>query len=57
MDKKYKDFEKKKLTTMIIEIDITKCSNSFRYIMNLINNLEKQQLSDYNLEIKDIYWK
>lgn len=57
MNKKYKDFESKKLTTMVLEIDITKCEKSFREIMKLISSLEQQELSDNDLEIKDIYWK
>lgn len=57
MDKKYKDFEKKHLTTMVLEIDITKCEKSFREIMKLISELEKQKLVNNDLEIKDIYWK
>ena len=57
MDKKYKEFEKKKLNTMIIEIDISKCEKSFREIMKLISALEQQELSDNDLEVKDIYFK
>ena len=57
MENKYKEFEKKKLTTMVIEIDITKCEKSFREIMKMISALEQQELSDNDLEIKDIYWK
>lgn len=57
MNKKYKDFENKKLTTMVLEIDITKCEKSFREIMKLISSLEQQELSDNDLEVKDIYWK
>lgn len=57
MNNKYKDFEKKKLTTMVLEIDITKCEKSFRELMKLISSLEQQELSDNDLEVKDIYWK
>lgn len=57
MKEKYKDFENKKLTTMVLEIDITKCEKSFREIMKLISSLEQQELSDNDLEVKDIYWK
>ena len=42
---------------MIIEIDITKCEKTFRQIMNLFQKLEKEQLKNKNLEIKDIYFK
>jgi len=57
MNSKYKKFEKKVLTSMIIEIDITKCTKTFREIMKLISALEQQELSDNDLEIKDIYFK
>ena len=57
MNKKYKDFEKKHLTTMVVEIDITKCEKNFREIMKLISALEQQELSDNDLEVKDIYFK
>jgi len=57
MNKKYKDFEKKHLTTMVVEIDITKCEKNFREIMKLISVLEQQELSDNDLEVKDIYFK
>lgn len=52
-----KKLENKKLTTMIVEIDITKCDKSIRKIMQLIQALESQELSDNNLEVKDIYFK
>ena len=57
MNKKYKEFENKNLTTMVLEIDITKCVKSFREIMKLISALENQELSKNNLEVKDIYFK
>lgn len=57
MNKKYKDFEKKYLTTMVVEIDITKCEKNFREIMKLISVLEQQELSDNDLEVKGIYFK
>ena len=57
MKEKYKNFEKKYLTTMVIEIDITKCEKSFREIMKLIQELENQKLNNNDLEVKDIYWK
>lgn len=57
MNKKYKDFEKKCLTKMVLEIDITKCEKSFREIMKLISELEQNKLLNNNLEVKDIYWK
>ena len=56
MEDKYKVFDKK-LTTMVLEIDITKCEKSFKEIMNLIQALENQELSNNDLEIKDIYFK
>lgn len=52
--KKYLD---RKLETMVIEIDITKCEKSFKEIMNLIQALENQELADNDLEVKDIYFK
>lgn len=57
MNNKYKKFENKNLTTMVVEIDITKCEKSFREIMKLISALEQQELSDNDLEVKDIYFK
>jgi hypothetical protein len=57
MKNKYKIFENKKLETMVIEIDITKCDKSFRQILNLIQQLENAELSDNDLEVKDIYFK
>jgi hypothetical protein len=56
MKDKYKVFDKK-LTTMVLEIDITKCEKSFKEIMKLIQALENQELSDNDLEVKDIYFK
>lgn len=52
MEEKYKVFDKK-LTTMVLEIDITKCEKSFNEIMKLIQAL----LSDNDLEIKNIYFE
>ena len=49
--------ENKKLTTMVLEIDITKCNKSIREIMKLIQALEGQELTDNDLEVKDIYFK
>lgn len=57
MKKKYKIFENKHLTTMILEIDITKCEKTFKQLLNLIQQLENVELSDNDLEIKDIYFK
>jgi hypothetical protein len=57
MENKYKVFENKKLETMVVEIDITKCDKSFRQILNMIQQLENAELSDNNLEVKDIYFK
>ena len=56
MEEKYKVFDKK-LTTMVLEIDITKCEKSFKEILKLIQALEKQELSGNDLEIKDVYFK
>lgn len=57
MKDKYKIFENKKLTTMVVEIDITKCDKNFRQLLNLIQQLENTELSDNDLEVKDIYFK
>lgn len=57
MENKYKVFENKKLETMVIEIDITKCDKSFKQILDMIQQLENAELSDNNLEVKDIYFK
>lgn len=57
MKNKYKIFENKKLETMVVEIDITKCDKSFKQILNMIQQLENAELSDNNLEVKDIYFK
>ena len=57
MKAKYKIFENKKLTTMVVEIDITKCDKNFRQLLNLIQQLENIELSDNDLEVKDIYFK
>ena len=57
MENKYKVFENKKLETMVVEIDITKCDKSFRQILDMIQQLENAELSDNNLEVKDIYFK
>lgn len=57
MENKYKVFENKKLETMVVEIDITKCDKSFRQILNMIQQLENAELSDNSLEVKDIYFK
>lgn len=56
-EEKYIKFRNKKLTTMVFEIDITKCEKSFREILKLIQALENQELSDNDLEVKDIYFK
>lgn len=57
MKEKYKIFENKNLTTMVLEIDITKCEKSFRQLLMMIQQLENAEFSDNNLEIKDIYFK
>lgn len=57
IEEKYKIFENKYLTTMVLEIDITKCEKTFKQLLNLIQKLENVELSDNDLEIKDIYFK
>lgn len=57
MKNKYKIFEDKKLETMVIELDITKCEKTFRQLLNMVASLEQQELSDNDLEVKDIYFK
>ena len=57
MEDKYKIFENKKLETMVIEIDITKTNMNFRELLKMISALEQQELSDNDLEVKDIYFK
>lgn len=57
MKEKYKIFENKYLTTMVLEIDITKCEKTFKQLLSLIQQLENVELSDNDLEIKDIYFK
>ena len=57
MKNKFKIFENKKLDTMIIEIDITKCENNFREILKFIEQLEEKELIKKDLEIKDLYFK
>jgi len=57
MKEKYKIFENKNLETMVIEIDITKTNKNFRELLKLISALEQQELSDNDLEVKDIYFK
>lgn len=52
-----KKLENKKLTTMVLELDITKCNKSVKEIMKLIQALENQELSDNDLEVKDISFK
>jgi hypothetical protein len=54
---KYKIFENKKLDTMIVELDITKTNLNFRELLKLISSLEQVELSDNDLEVKDIYFK
>lgn len=54
---KYKIFENKKLDTMIVELDITKTNLSFGELLKLISSLEQVELSENNLEVKDIYFK
>lgn len=57
MNKKYKIFENKKLETMVIEIDITKCEYNFREVMKFIEKLEEKELNKKDLEVKDIFFK
>lgn len=54
MDKENKN---EYLSTMIIEIDISKTKKSSRQVLDLIQQLENAEFSDYDLEIKDIYFK
>lgn len=54
---KIEDFENKKITTMVLEIDITKSDKTFRELYKIISALEQQELSDINLEVKDVYFK
>lgn len=54
---KYKIFGNKHLSTMTIEIDITKSEQSFKQILLLIQKLEEKELLKNDLEIKDIYFK
>ena len=57
MENKYKIFENKKLETMVIEIDITKTDKNFKQLLDMIQQLENAELSDNNLEVKDIYFR
>ena len=57
MKEKYKIFENGKLTTMVIEIDITKTDKNFKQLLDLIQQFECVELSDNDLEVKDIYFK
>ena len=57
MKEKYKIFENKKLETMVVEIDITKTDLSFKKLLQLVSALEQAELSDNDLEVKDIYFK
>lgn len=57
MKEKYKIFENGKLTTMVIEIDITKTVKNFKQLLDLIQQLECVELSDNDLVVKDIYFK
>lgn len=47
----------KKLSTLVLEIDVSKTDLSVRKILNIISQLEQQELSDNDLEIKDLYFK
>lgn len=47
----------KNLTTLIIELDITKCKKSMRQVIDLIQQLENGELTDNDLSIKDLYFK
>ena len=50
-------YENSKSTTMVVEIDITKCDKNFRQLLDLIQQLENVEPSDNDLEVKDIYFK
>lgn len=54
---KYENFINKPLSTMVIEIDLTKTEKNFGELLDLIQQLECAELSDNNLEVKDIYFK
>ncbi len=57
---KKKDIKKmlvKKLSTLVIEIDITKTEKNTNEIIDIIQQLESCELADNDLEIKDIYFK
>ena len=57
MKEKYTEFLDKKLKTMVVEIDITKTELNFKKLLKLISSLEQVELSDNDLEVKDIYFK
>lgn len=57
MKEKYTEFLNKKLKTMVVEIDITKTELTFNKLLKLISSLEQVELSDNDLEVKDIYFK
>lgn len=57
MKEKYKIFQNKKLETLVVEIDITKTENTFKEILELINDIEDKDLLKDKLEVKDIYFK
>ena len=57
LNEKYEIFENMKLKTMVIEIDITKTNLNFRRLLSLIQQLENCELGDYDLEVKDVYFK
>lgn len=54
---KVEKFLNRNLTTMTIEINITKCEKSFSEIMKLISKIEQKDLINNSLEVKDIYFK
>ena len=47
----------KKLTTLILEIDITKSEKSITNIIEMLQQLENGELADNDLTIKDLYFK
>ena len=57
MKEKYKIFQNKKLETMVVEIDITKTEDTFRELLQLIQEIEEEKLLKEKLEVNDIYFK
>lgn len=47
----------KKLTTLIVEIDITKTNKTMQQIVDMFQQLENGELTNNDLTIKDLYFK